>query len=70
MATEPIFEKSIDLPFGYSFTARARPSTIRRTALKLLPWALYVALPQGRVAGVALFAARRLAPRMKQKTRS
>ena len=67
MDDDPIFEKSVRLPFGYAFTARARPSTVKRTVIKLLPWALYAALPQGRIARIALFAATRVSPMMKQK---
>ncbi|MBI2723627.1 MAG: hypothetical protein HYX50_01055 [Chloroflexi bacterium] len=66
---EPIFEKSVRLPLGYSFTARARPSTIKRTAVRLLPWAIYAMLPEGRLARVAFGGARRLSPLMKQKIR-
>ena len=69
MDHEPIFERSIKLPLGYAFTARARPSTVKRTLIRLLPWALYVAMPQGRVAKVALFAATRMSPLMKQKAK-
>lgn len=69
MDNEPVFERSIKLPLGYSFTARARPSTVKRTLIKLLPWALYVAMPQGRVAKVALLAATRMSPLMKQKVK-
>ncbi len=69
MDNDSVFEKSIRMPFGYAFTARARPSTVKSTVIKLLPWALYVALPQGRVARAALFAATRLSPMMKQKIR-
>jgi len=64
---QPIFEKSIVLPLGYSFTARARPSSIRRTALRLIPWAIYAAMPAGRRANLALRIARRVSPLMKQK---
>jgi hypothetical protein len=67
MDNEPVFEKSIRLPMGYAFTARARPLTVKRTVIKLLPWALYAALPPGRVARIALFAATRVSPMMKQK---
>jgi hypothetical protein len=67
MEPEPIFERTIHLPAGYVFTARARPSTIRRTALRLLPWALYVALPQGRGARIAFALATRFSPLFKQK---
>lgn len=67
MQPEPIFEKSFELPLGYSFTARARPSTIRRTALRLLPWALVVAMPQGRAAKIAIVLATRFSPMLKQK---
>jgi len=66
---EPVFEASVKLPFGYALTARARPSSVKMTLIRLLPWALYVALPQGRAAKVALFAATRLSPMMKQKVR-
>ena len=70
MEPEPIFEKTIALPMGYVITARARPSTIRRTAVKLLPWALVIALPQGGLLRkVALSAAMRFAPMVKQKLR-
>jgi hypothetical protein len=66
---EPIFEKSMKLPYGYVFTARARPSTVKRTLLRLLPWAVYVALPQGRVAKAAFFVATRVSPLMKQSSK-
>jgi hypothetical protein len=66
---EPIFEKSIKLPLGYAFTARARPSTVKRTLVRLLPWAIYVAMPQGRVAKAAFFLATRVSPLMKQKAK-
>lgn len=69
MDNDPVFEKSIRMPFGYAFTARARPSTVKSTVIKLLPWALYATLPQGRVSRVALFAATRLSPMMKQKVK-
>lgn len=66
---EPIFEKSFSLPFSYTFTARARPSTIRRTVIRLLPWALFAMLPTGRRARLALRVARKLSPLMRQKIR-
>jgi len=66
---EPIFEASVKLPYGYWLTARARPSTVKRTLIRLLPWAIYVAMPQGRAAKVVLFAASRLSPMVKQKVR-
>jgi hypothetical protein len=70
MDPEPIFEKSIEIkPIGFTLSFRARPSTIRRTAISLLPWALFIALPQGRMSKVALLAARRLSPMVKQKIR-
>ncbi|HEY8172302.1 MAG TPA: hypothetical protein VIH21_04380 [Dehalococcoidia bacterium] len=69
MEPEPVFEKSVDLPFGFVFTARARPSTVRRTALRLVPWALVLAVPSGRMTKFALIAAKRLSPMMKQKVR-
>ena len=68
MEPEPIFEKSIEFkPIGYTLSVRARPSTIRRTALRLLPWALYVAMPKGRLAGLAFAVASRVSPLVKQK---
>jgi hypothetical protein len=71
MDPEPIFEKSIEIkPIGYTFSFRARPSTVRSTVLHLLPWAVYIALPQqGRISKIALGAARRLSPMVKQKVR-
>jgi hypothetical protein len=69
MDNEPIFEASVKLPYGYALTARARPSTVKKTLVRLLPWAIYVAMPQGRAAKVALFAATRLSPLVKQKVR-
>jgi hypothetical protein len=66
---EPIFEKTIELPLGYSLTARARPSTIKRTVVRLLPWAVYAMMPSGRRARLALGVARRVSPIMKQKLR-
>jgi hypothetical protein len=70
MEPEPIFEKSIDIKLiDYTLSFRARPSSVRRTVLLLLPWALYVALPQGRMSKVALGAARRLSPMVRQKMR-
>jgi len=69
MDNEPLFETSVTLPYGFALTARVRPSTVKRTLIKLLPWAIYVAMPQGRAAKVALFAATRLSPMVKQKVR-
>lgn len=70
MEPEPIFEKTISLPMGYVITARARPSTIRRTAIKLLPWALVVAMPKAGLARkVALAAAMRVSPMVKERIR-
>ena len=71
MSDEPVFERSVKLPFDYVFTARARPSTVRKTAVRLLPWALYLALPGGgRLKGVALLVARRMSPFVKQNLKS
>ena len=64
---EPIFERTFSLPLGYSFTARARPSSVRRTILKLIPWAIVAALPDGRAAKLATAAARRASPLTKYK---
>ncbi|TAK56613.1 MAG: hypothetical protein EPO22_13470 [Dehalococcoidia bacterium] len=67
MPQEPIFEKTIGMPLGYVFTARARPSTVRRTVIRLLPWAMYAMLPPGRRARMALSFARRFSPLVRQK---
>ena len=68
MDPEPVFEKSIHVkPIGYTLSFRARPSTIRRTVLRLLPWALYMALPEGRLAKVTYTVARRVSPLAKRK---
>jgi hypothetical protein len=64
---EPLYEKSFSLPLGYSFTARARPSTIRRTVIGLVPWAIYVMLPGGRRSKAALAVARKVSPLLKPK---
>ncbi len=69
MPQDPIYEKTIALPLGYVFTARARPASIRRTALRLLPWALVVMAPAGRRSRVAQAVARRLSPLAKYKIR-
>jgi hypothetical protein len=68
MEPEPLFEKSIEFkPIGYVLSVRARPSTIRRTVLRLLPWALYVALPKGRLAATTFAVASRVSPLFRQK---
>lgn len=69
MPQEPIYEKSIPLPLGYVFTARARPSSIRRTAFKLLPWALVAMAPAGRGSKIAQSVAKRLSPLAKYSIR-
>ena len=69
MPQEPIYEKSIPLPLGYVFTARARPSSIRRTAFKLLPWALVAMAPAGRGSKIAQSVAKRLSPLTKYSIR-
>ena len=69
MAQEPIYEKTIALPLGYVFTARARQSSIRRTAFRLLPWAIVAMTPAGRGTKVAQAVAKRLSPLAKYKIR-
>jgi hypothetical protein len=69
MEPEPFFERTVNLPLGYTFTARARPSTVRRTVIRLLPWALYAALPQGRASRIGLALAMRLSPMLRQRMR-
>ena len=67
MPQEPIFEKTVSMPLGYVFTACARPSTVRRTVIRLLPWAMYAMLPPGRRARAALAVAKRVSPLVRQK---
>jgi len=63
MASEPVFERSLHVrPIDYTITVRARPATIRRTVFRLLPWALYIALPEGRLSRYGLAFARRVSP--------
>jgi hypothetical protein len=69
MPQEPIYEKTIPLPLGYVFTARARPSSIRRTALRLLPWALVAMAPAGRASNISQSVAKRVSPLAKYKIR-
>ena len=69
MPQEPLYEKTFALPLGYMFTARARPSSIRRTAIKLLPWALVAMAPAGRTSRIAQSLAKRLSPMAKYKIR-
>jgi hypothetical protein len=64
---EPYFEFSIPLPRDHVFTARARPATIRRTAVRLLPWALYAAIPPGKLSRFAFMAASRFSPIARQQ---
>ena len=64
---EQMFERAIRLPLGYVVTARARPSTVRRAVVRLLPWAVYAAMPKGRRADIALSVARRLSPLVRQR---
>jgi hypothetical protein len=66
VAQDPIFEKTVSMPLGYVFTARARPSSVRRTIIRLLPWAMYAMLPPGRRARMALAFARRFSPLVRQ----
>jgi lipopolysaccharide biosynthesis protein len=56
------FEKTIPLPMSYVFVAWIRPATIKRTAIRLLPWALVAMLPGKRQTKVAAAIARRLSP--------
>lgn len=70
MEQDPIYERTVELPMGYVFTARVRPATVRGTVLRLLPWAVYVMLPQGRGSRFVLAAARRLSPLFKYSIKS
>lgn len=67
MPAEPVFQKTVALPLGYVFTARVRPSTVRRTVIRLLPWAVYAMLPPGRRARTALRVARRFSPLVRER---
>jgi hypothetical protein len=67
MAQEPIIEKTFELPLDYVFTLRATPATIRRTAVRLLPWAIVAMLPAGsKKSRMAISAATRLSPWVRQ----
>jgi len=63
------FEVSLKLPKNHAFTARLRPSTVRQTALMLLPWALWFVLPAGRLRMMALFVASRVSPLARPRIR-
>jgi len=70
MEPDPVLERSIEVkPIGYTLSFRARPSTIRRTVLRLLPWALYMALPPGRMSKLTYGIARRVSPLAKRRLR-
>jgi len=69
VARDPILEKSLSLPLGYVATVRLRPTTVRRAAIGVLPWALYVMMPAGRREKLALSVARRVSPLIRQKSR-
>ncbi|HEX5480060.1 MAG TPA: hypothetical protein VFY79_10115 [Dehalococcoidia bacterium] len=67
MDADPVFEKSLTIkPIDHVITVRARPATIRRTLLLLMPWALYIALPEGKLARMAFSVARRVSPLAKR----
>ena len=64
---DPVFEKSLTIkPIDHVITVRARPATIRRTLLLLMPWALYIALPEGKLARMAFSVAKRISPLAKR----
>ena len=69
MANDPIVEKTIALPMDYVFTARIRPSSVKRTAVRLLPWAVVAMLPGTRQTKVARAVATRLFPLSRYKIR-
>jgi hypothetical protein len=67
---DPVFEKSLTIkPIDHVITVRARPATIRRTLLLLMPWALYIALPEGKLARMAFSVAKRISPLAKRTMR-
>jgi hypothetical protein len=59
---DALVQASIPLPFNYAFTARLKPSTVKKTALMLVPWAIYMVLPKGKARQVAFVAASRVSP--------
>lgn len=64
---DPVFEKSLTIkPIDHVITVRARPATIKHTLLLLMPWALYIALPEGKLARMAFSVARRISPLAKR----
>ncbi len=68
MASEPLYERSIELPAGYSFTARLQAHSIPGTLIRLLPWAVFAMLPSGgKRSRLALRVARKLSPLVKLK---
>lgn len=70
MATEPIFKKTLELPFDYTVTFRASPHTIRKTVFRLLPWAIVAMLPgTGRPARMAKRVAAFISPLVKEHLR-
>jgi hypothetical protein len=69
MSQEPIYEKTVPLPLGYVFTARARPSSIWKTAIRLLPWAFVAMAPAGRASRIAQSVAKRMSPLAKHRIR-
>ena len=70
MANEPIYEKTVELPMEYVVTFRATPSTIRRTIIRLLPWAIVAMTPSGgRRARIVSSVANRISPLVRQKLR-
>lgn len=61
--SEPILERTIELPLDYALTFRATPRSMKRTVIRLLPWALVAMLPAGkRPARIATAVASRLSP--------
>lgn len=69
MPDDQFFEKTIPLPMDYVFTARIRPASVKRTAIRLLPWALVAMLPGKRQTKIASAVARRLSPLYKYAIR-
>lgn len=68
MANEPIIKKTFDLPYNHVISVRVTPWTVKRTVIKLLPWALVAMIPAGTrktkwLRGAATF----VSPLMKQR---
>ena len=61
--SDPIYERTVQLPAGYVLTARLRQRSIFGTLIRLLPWAVFVMVPSGgRGSRLALRLAKKVSP--------